>query len=489
MRCLKTRRRWLPVFAVIVLASSQVIQAAEHVWVIGGGPDVYGAGLHIEHNVNWVLDVLRKAPGERELHVYFGAGNSDNKDVVEWSAPAEGPEQLQALARVYGDHVHNGESYRQSQVAEITGSTRRDELMQSLKLDFSQLGPGDRAFIVYNGHGLRSLHDAGDNTLRLWDDSQISAREFESLLSEIEPSVPTRFLFPQCYSGGFSRLVHPGGDDVMALAASSRCGFMASSERRQSEGCSSSTKLGDYRDYTTHFFAAFSGTTRQGDAVTENIDFDDDGTITMFDAHLFALTRGYARSMPRSTSETFLERWQPWYLRWMGTGTEPDNLYGRLAQELARNLQLQETGPALLAELRRRRADLQIQKVALDDERIQNQHRIEQLQNEIQLALRTKWPAVRYPYTKNFLQFLTSSLHDAQAFIVQHSGYARLVELQDRQLAIDTSVLRLERDTTELDKISRLRKLARLREQFDDHANSDDRDAYQRLMACETSTL
>ena len=465
------------------------IRAKDHVWVIGGGPDVYNSGYHIEYNVNWVLEVLRNLPGDREIHVYFGSGDGEVKDVVEWSSPTEGLDQLQPLARVFGNHMQNGETYRRHQLIEITESTSRDQLIASLKSDFGQLQPDDRVFIIYIGHGLHNGQDVGLNTLRLWDDTRLSAREFESLLSEIDPSVPTRFLFSQCYSGGFARLIHPKGDDVLELAEGNRCGFMASSERRQSEGCAASTKLGDYRDYTTQFLAAFSGVTRQGKAVTENVDLDEDGRITMFDAHLFALTQGYSRSMPRSTSETFLEKWQPWYLRWLGTSDEPDNFYGRMARRAAEKLQLPEQGSDLVAELRERRAVLQATQAQLETEKNRNILLINKIQDDIRRAIEYEYPEVRYPYTRNFVQFLSTNLDDAQLLIMRHPDYEQLATLQDRQSAIGSSVLGLERDTVELDKVLRLRKLSRLQQQFDTHANDAEHESMQRLLACETSTM
>ena len=209
----------------------------------------------------------------------------------------------------------------------------------------------------------------------------------------------------------------------------------------------------------------------------------------MFDAHLFALQHGYSRSMPRSTSETYLEKWQPWYLRWIGTSEEPDNVYGRLAKDIARNLELPESGPELMQEVRRRRAALLDRQAALESEKHENETRIEQLHDGIQESLESAYPEVRYPYTRNFMRFLAINLETAQQLIMQHPDYEQLADLQNGQPEIDASVLGAERDTIELDKILRLRKLARLQEQFEAHASDSEQEALQKLMMCETSAF
>jgi hypothetical protein len=486
MRTLKRRYLYVLLF---VLQSAIPAFSEDHVWVIGGGPNVYAGGVHIEYNISWVLNYLRETTDDRNLHLYFGSGTDSTKDVVEYSRPHEDPAHLQPLARVFGDQEHNGESYRKSELTGISGTTRRQALLDALESDFADLGPGDRVFIMYNGHGTHNAEDTAENTLRLWGNSNLSARDFESLLSEIPKSIPTRFLMPQCYSGGFSAVIHPGANDVLDLANGNRCGFMASSDRRQSEGCSSSTKVGDYRDYTTHFFAAFQGVTRQGDMVSGNIDFDADGEVTMFDAHLFALVHGYSRSMPRSTSETYLEKWQPWFLRWQSLGDVPDNVYGKLSREMTRRLGLPERDRPLMAELHNRKADLRSKLISLEAEKLENEKTAAKLQVTIRQELEVNWPEIRHPYTKNYQQFLSSGLNAAQAHIMRHPDYEQLVAIQNRQLEIDELVLAVQRDTVEMDKVLRLRKLARLEEQFKIHANSEERESWQQIKSCETSTL
>ena len=99
--------------------------------------------------------------------------------------------------------------------------------------------------------------------------------------------MPVRFVFTQCYAGAFARLA-PGPDG-------NRCGFLAESEDREAEGCAAGVDAGDYRDYTTYFFAALSGRTRLGGLLPVNPDLDGDGQVSLYEAHLVCVACGRER--------------------------------------------------------------------------------------------------------------------------------------------------------------------------------------------------
>lgn len=86
------------------------------------------------------------------------------------------------------------------------------------------------------------------------------------------------------------RLIRPDARDLRTLAAYNRCGFAAESADRLSEGCSASIEVGDYRDYTTYFFAALSGRHRSYQPLERSPDRDRDGYVTLHEAHVHART-------------------------------------------------------------------------------------------------------------------------------------------------------------------------------------------------------
>jgi hypothetical protein len=481
-------------YRIILLSTSFLLAmspapAADHVWIVGGGPALGSSQAQIELNVNWVIQVLHGSPGARQLHVHYTDGNALGKDVVLWQPPKESRETLQPLARVFSEANANGESYYSHQIPYVVGGTEASVLKPGLEKEFSALKPGDRALLIYNGHGLQDSRDAAGNTLRLWNNTSLSVRELDQIMNRIDPSVPVRFVFTQCFSGGFERLVHPRAQDTLELGEASRCGFFAESADREAEGCSASIKIGDYRDYSTFFFAALQGHMRTGELIEVDPDRNGDGMVSLHEAHLFALAQGQNADLPRSTSEVFLERWQPWYLRWVDTGAEPDNVYGKIAREVARKNGLPEAGLILVHEMRGRRQALAKAMDSLQDEQDSLDKEIDALRSTIKKDVAARWPEALAPYTLNFSNFLKKDLAAAQDFILVHPRYAELVTKQDRRAALDEEVLHVDRDITQLDKILRLRTLARLQSQFARHATAKEREWYGRLMSCEGQGL
>ncbi|GAB4510448.1 MAG: hypothetical protein Tsb0026_12290 [Sulfuricaulis sp.] len=474
----------LTLFSCAFLGTSSA-HALDHVWIIGGGPYPGHSQAQIEFNVSWVIQVLNTGAGARQLHVYYTDGSSSARDVVLWQSPAESRASLQPLARVFGEQGSNGERFYSHRVPNVLGGTEATELKVRLEKEFSELKPGDRALLIYNGHGLQDQNDSAGNTLRLWNDTRLSVREMDQIMSRIDPGVPARFIFTQCFSGGFARLMHPQAQDTLALGEANRCGFFAESEDRESEGCSASINVGDYRDYSTYFFAALNGRTRTGDTISANPDRNGDNVVSLYEAHLFALSQAHNADLPRSTSEVFLERWQPWYLRWLDTGAEPDNVYGKMAREVAKKNGLPESGPALIREMRTRRQAMAGEMIELETEQENLSQQIKALQKEIRKEIGLRWPEALSPYTLNFVQFLKKDLDAAQDFILSHSRYPELATKQARHAALYEEISQLDRDITQLDKVLRLRNLARLQGQFERHATAEERGWYQRLQSCE----
>jgi hypothetical protein len=480
--------RYFVSLVLIVLGSAAT--AEDRVWMIGGGPELGGSQAQIELNVQWILRVLESAPGERTIKVYYTSGNDPEIDIVEWVPPEDSDQNLVPLARVYGTAYENGEIFRRNRLQSIDGSTRRDELLAALQAEFAQLKAGDRGLILFNGHGLVEFADFAENNIRVWGDEVITAREFETLLSGIAPGVTSRFVFSQCFSGGFERLVYKDAEDTLELAEGRRCGFMAESPTRESEGCSASVRIGDYRDYTTYFFAALKGETRLGEPVSEKRDIDGDGQISLLDAHLFTQVYGMNGDLPRSTSETYLEKWQPWWLRWMDTRSMPDNLYGRLATELGTAIGL-PAGSAREAALAAyaRRADLLSDTARAENRHSDNAEIIRQLQGNIRDDIERRWPALANPYTAAYFDAVAADIETIQDSIVRHAGYSELVKLHESQGELQKDLLAYDREIAQIDRTLRLRRLGRILDQFERFADAEAKASYEQLRSCEAEPL
>ena len=466
-------------------------ESRDNFWVIGGGPHPGSSEAQIEYNVNWVISSLHTHWPDAKLHVLYANGEGPEKSVKAWNPRgSDSLENFQPFARVFGAQQENGYEYRTHDVPEVEGSTRPDVLVPTLRSEFSSLRPGDQAFIIYNGHGLRDAQDPAGNTLRLWGDTELSAREFEQLLQNVDAQVPVRFVFTQCYSGGFARIIHPNADDVLGLAPGERCGFFAESEDRESEGCSASIDIGDYRDYTTYFFAALTGADRLGHPIEGNPDLDGNGQVSPYEAHVYVLRNAYNGDLPRSTSEVFLERWEPWYVRWLTAGPLPENLYSQLAREVAQQNGLPLEDVAMMEALSERRLELEAKREQALEEQGGLKRDIKALQHSIKADLALYWPEVLEPYTRGFAVFVSNEINDAQRFILAHKDYPALVSKQARFDEIEQrELLDLDRKITQLDKIERFRRLSRLLDQFQRHAAPSVKADFEKLISCEKRPL
>lgn len=462
---------------------------AERIYVVGGGPSPHDSQAQIEFNVSWVLSTLEELVPDGIVRVFYANGDGPEPGTVEHLPEPEGEaRRYEPLARVFGFEEENRLRYRPHAITQAEGSTAAETLIPALEDDFRSLVPGEQAFFVYNGHGSWES-DRAENALRLWGESRLTARDFERLLSQVDTGVPARFFFTQCYSGAFERVVHPGARDVMELAAGNRCGFMAESEDRESEGCSASIAVGDYRDYTTYFFAALSGTTRLGEAVGERRDWDGDGTVTPFDAHVFTLVNGRNGDLPRSTSEVYLERWMPWGLRWAGTADLPDNLYGEAARQMARDHDLPEDNPRLGRAVRDRYDQLVGELGAAYAEVAGAQNREAAIQDLLAAEVILRWPVLDQPFTAGFQGVVDADLDAVTRFIVAHPDYPELVAAQSARAELELRLVELDRNLSQLEKLQRTRMLARALQHLERFGGPEHREAYASLRRCEALPL
>ena len=477
------------IFLLIFIFPGTTAYAGDHIWIVGGGASLHSSQAQIELNVKWEREVILRQTDKARLQIFYTDGDKPESDILAWQAPTESPAMLQPLARVFDAQNANGERFYNHTIPGVTGSTRATELVARLRKEFSQLKAGDRALFIFYGHGTRNSKDIADNALRLWGDTLLSARDLEKILSEINPAIPVRWVLPQCYSGGFARIMHPGAQATRTLVPHNRCGFMSVADDRESEGCTPSINIGDFRDYSTYFFAALDGRTRLGKKLAINPDLDANGYVSLREAHFYSMANAVSTDLPRATSEVYLEEWQPWYLRWLGSVREPGNIYGKLAQKVAATNALPVRGRELIqavsAAYQQHNKDITV----FENERIELKKTIKPLQQKIRTDLAERWPAVLAPYTYNFYNFLQQELGPAQTFIMRHTHYEDLVRQQERILELDILILATQRKLAQMDKILRLRKLATLLDQFQRMANTDDHAAYQRLISCEESRL
>ena len=463
--------------------------SADEAVLIGGGYTLQGSQGQIELNVRWVGNIL----AERGLPTttFFTDGDAPGPD-VHFAQPADAPGgPLEPLARVFGDLALERRRYREHAVPDVAGTTRRDALEPALGTLFERTSD-EPLLLVYNGHGRQSPAAPAGVTLHLWDDTEMTARELHALLGRHRGDAPDpfRFVFTQCYSGGFHRLAYADADDGLALADTPRCGFTAESAYRLAEGCSAGVDIGDYRDYTTFFFAALADRERDGTALDRDPDTDADGTVTLREAHLHALEKAWSTDLSRSTSEDWLEAWQPWQLRWLPQPpSPPDNEYAELFRRLAVDAGIPLDG-RVGRTLRERLADDEDRLAALSSERATLREDIDVARDALRRHATERRPELAGPYTGGYVALAASGeLERVAEELAEMPGYRALLERQTRDAGLESEILAAERDATRSRKLLRLRRLATLKGQLETHGSDAERASYASLLACEEQPL
>lgn len=461
----------------VALWLASYAQAEDQVWLIGGGYDLDNAQVQIEQNVLWARKVLQAVPGKRSVHTYFNDGDDPAPDVMLWQQPEDNAASLQPLARVYDAYYANGETTRSNVITALKGAATRATVMEMLPQVIQSLAPGEQGLFVYAGHGSPG---AQGSQLDLWGGTHLNAQELRTLL-EVQPAQTTvRFVFTQCFAGGFQEAVLP------QLAAARRCGFYAVAQDQLAEGCTASLDVAEYRGYGTYFFAALAGQARTGAALDGEPDRNHDGRVDLYEAHLYTLRAARSTDLPRSSSEQYLLDWAPWYVSLLRTAPAADNAYVEIAQALIYALDITEPIRDSLY-TRRQQAQQEINKLTILQQ--QTRVRAQTAMVTLQDALELRWPAAGSPYTLAHKRFIERDLEPAQAFIQAHALYPAMQLDQDAYWSQENAILALHRQLALYDRIEHLQALARLRDVFLAYAADTERDIYQNLLGCEQLPL
>ncbi len=255
------------------------------VLILGGGPDLAHNQAAIESNVRYVSRLLPPSAARRVL---FADGRAQTKNVLcEDSAGKE--------------------YYRAAHLPRLDGPST----LPAIRAEFRRLasGPPSPVLIYVTGHGSPGETDA-ENSFDLWRGGEMTVTRLAAQLKTLPPSVPVTAVMVQCFSGAFGNLLFEGGDPSAPQTPRVFCGFFAAVAARPAAGCTPEINEAEYRDFTGYFFAALSGRSRRGDAVT-GADYNGDGKIGMDEAFAYALIHDDSIDTPVCTSDLFLRRFVP----------------------------------------------------------------------------------------------------------------------------------------------------------------------------------
>jgi len=283
------KRGWFPLFTAAALAAAVPAGATIplRALVLSGGPDLKNNQAAIESNVRYVDRLLPKGVVERVL---FTDGDRQTKSVL-------------------CEDDQGKQYYRSPQLPRLDGANE----MPRIESEFRTLasGPAATPVLLYvTGHGSPGVGAFDNNHVDLWNKGQLTVQDLAGQIKALPESTPVTLVMVQCFSGSFGNLLFEGGDPKRALINRNLCGFFASLAERQAAGCTAAVNEADYHDFTSYFFGALSGSSRQGRPIT-GADYNHDGHVGMDEAFAYSIIHDDSIDTPVCTSDVFLRRFVP----------------------------------------------------------------------------------------------------------------------------------------------------------------------------------
>lgn len=256
--------------------------------IIGGGPDLKHNQVAIESNVRYVGRLL---PKDSESRVLFADGSMSSETVL------------------YLDS--RGQSrYRAPQLYRLDGPARKSNVLDEFAALVSGMQSNAKTpvLLYFTGHGSpNAASQYMNNPFDLWNSEQISVREVAAAIKGMPKQTPVALVMVECFSGAFGNLLFEDGDPTGSVRDQNLCGFFAAVPQRMAAGCTPEVNEANYRDFTSYFFAALTGTDRLGNPVT-GADYDKNGKVGMNEAYIYTIIHDESIDTPVCTSDVFLRR-------------------------------------------------------------------------------------------------------------------------------------------------------------------------------------
>ena len=256
--------------------------------IVGGGPDQEHNQVAIESNVRYMSRII---PPGSPTRVLFTDGNPDSKNIQ-----CQGED-----AKVF---------YKKTDISKIDGPSEISAIRKELGDIATDVAstPEAPVLLYFTGHGSPNQRSKyNNNAFDLWNSHAFTVKDFATSLKAFPKTTPITLVMVECFSGSFGNLLFQDGDVANPLADLNLCGFFASVAMRPAAGCTPELKEANYRDFTSYFFAALSGTDRLGNSVT-GADYNHDGVVGMNEAFAYTLIHDDSIDTPVCTSDVFLRK-------------------------------------------------------------------------------------------------------------------------------------------------------------------------------------
>lgn len=304
--------------------------------IVSGGPDIESNQYAIESNARFVQ---RLTAAGRSQRVLFTDGNPDSCTIATYDDFPDAPIR-KAFAWIFDDEsvLQTNETLHAPTLARIDGPSTRDSVLDLSKTLAASIGTDEHGLLFFAGHGsseappgnLRLRNGGEESTYSLWGGRHLKVVELATALDSLPQDRPLVLVMVQCYSGGFANLIFKSGISDLPVLPRDFCGFFSTTADREAAGCTSEVNEKNYQDFTTHFFAALSGQSRDGLPI-KGADYDQDGTVSMLEAFAWTNVHDESIDVPMCTSDFYLRktmadtslRWTNWPFSKMLASSEP----------------------------------------------------------------------------------------------------------------------------------------------------------------------
>jgi hypothetical protein len=332
LRC--NRPQWLlgVVFCTVCLLYSHPAHSVDHFVTIGGGYDPKGNQASMEANVQFFQTLLadRYQPGQYQHHIFFSDGRDPQDDVQTAPAADQLSESLRIIAELF-DWDTQPISYRDHEIPGVTASNRASEIKLGMENLCTTLTDQDRLFIYVTAHGGKSKKEDKpfETSIYGWERETLSASQLAGWLENVPNKVPVIMVMAQCYCGGFSHTIFEQADAQQPIAEGLRCGFFAQRHDLPAAGCR--PDISNDREYSSYFWGALAGQSRAGNMI-EGVDRDGDGSVSLAEAHIYAVVASETIDIPLRASDALLRV----YSQTPQSDSQLCNLTGPIAELLQR---------------------------------------------------------------------------------------------------------------------------------------------------------
>ncbi len=319
----------LACLAPCLLLMGTPLHAETHLVTFAGGPNPQSDQNSLEQNVLYfrrTLDVLHLA-GLKHEEFFADAGRSPHAVEIHVHHTAAAT-LTDDIAAVLNPDTERDVRFRAANIPALAGPSTFEALAHWFDTTGKSLPPHARLIFYFTGHGgtidmpmsnmnpggrggrgarrpLAPVADPRNTTMLLWNSPDLTVTDFEKQLDKLDPTIDVTLLMVQCHSGGFANVLYKDADPKSGLVRQLRCGFFASTADRPAAGCTPDIDRDDYEEFSTGFFAALSGVTRDGKKIPKP-DYDHDGQTSLADAFTYVVLTSNTIDTPITTSDQFL---------------------------------------------------------------------------------------------------------------------------------------------------------------------------------------